>query len=62
MIKDGGRLDKAMFGGFREGVKIGTNVIRLDQMRLGPNWQKVLEKLIGKLAEGDARKTQKPST
>jgi transcription-repair coupling factor (superfamily II helicase) len=62
MIKDGGRLDKARFGGgFGEGVKIGTNVIRLDQMRLGPSWQKVLEELIGKLAEGDARKTQKTS-
>ena len=61
MIKDG-RLDKARFSGaFGEGVKIGTNTIRLDQMRLGPRWQKVLEELIGKLAEGDARTAHQTS-
>ena len=56
MMKDSGRLDKTMFSGFGQGVKIGTNMIRLDQMRLGPGWQKVLEELISKLAEGNARK------
>jgi len=63
MIKDGRRLDKARFGSVSgEGVKIGMNSIRLDQMRLGPRWQKVLEELVGKLAEEDARKRQETSS
>jgi len=52
MIKDGRRLDKTKFGGVSgEGVKVGMNTIRLDQMRLGSRWQRVLEELVGKLAE-----------
>lgn len=50
MIKDGGLLDKTRFGGaFGEGVKIGTNTIQLDQMRLGPRWQKYLRSLLASL-------------
>jgi transcription-repair coupling factor (superfamily II helicase) len=63
MIKDGRRLDKARFGSVSgEGVKIGMNSIRLDQMRLGPRWQKVLEELVGKLAEENVRKRQETSS
>ena len=45
----GMEFDKEKLAPFRDGVKIGLTQLRLDYKRLGKEWQRVLEEIVGKV-------------